>query len=226
MTRLEWTVDYTAGVDRGVVYFEDHAVPWNGLVSIDEAVSELRTIIAYRDGIKIVNVRADDSFSAAVQALSYPEELSGGKEVNLSYRTGSKVHLVYNATALIGNRQFTQQESTGFSFDISTRPTPIPGVRPSAHLVVDTDQAWLTASGTLEDILYGTDTTSARMPSAAEVLQIFEENALLRVIDHGDGSFTVTAPDAAITMLDANSFEITWPSAIFLGTDDYKISSY
>lgn len=226
MTRLEWTVNYDAGVDRGVVYSADHAVAWNGLVSVQETPSELRTIIAYRDGIKIVNIRADDSFSAAIEALSYPEELSGAKEVNLSYRTGSKVHLVYNAIALIGGREFTQQDSTGFSFDITTRPVVIPGARPSAHLVIDTDQAWLQASGALEDILYGTDVTTARMPTAAEVLAIFEENALLRVIDHGDGSFTVTAPDAAITMLDANSFEITWPSAIFLGTDEYKISSY
>lgn len=226
MTRLQWTVDYNAGVDHGVVYSNDHAVVWNGLVSIEESPTELRTIIAYRDGIKIVNIRADDSFSAAVEALSYPEELSGAKEVNLSYRVGSKIHLVYNATALMGNRQFTQQESTGFSFDISTRPVAIPGARPSAHLVIDTDQAWLQAAGELEDILYGTDVDSARMPSTAEVLEIFDRNALLRVIDHGDGSFTVTAPDAAITMLDADTFEITWPSAIFLGTEEYRITSF
>lgn len=226
MTRLEWTVDYSAGVDRGVVYSKDNAVAWNGLKSIEETVSDLRTIIAYRDGIKVVNIRADDSFSAAVEALSYPEELSGANEVNLSYRSGSKVHLVYNAIALIGNRQFTQKEATGFSFDISTRPAPIPGARPSAHLVVDTDQAWLASIGALEAILYGTETSAARMPTPEEVLAIFEENALLRVVDHGDGSFTVTAPDAALTMVDSTTFEITWPSAIFLGTDEYKISSY
>lgn len=226
MTRLQWTVDYDAGVDRGVVYSSDHAVPWNGLVSVEETPTDLRTIITYRDGIKIVNIRADDSFSASVQALSYPEELSGAKEVNLSYRAGSKIHLVYNATALIGSREFTQKDPSGFSFDISTRPVAIPGARPSSHLVIDTDSAWLTASGELEDILYGTDVDAPRMPTTAEVLEIFDRNALLRVIDHGDGSFTVTAPDAAITMLDPNTFEITWPSAIFLGTDEYKISSY
>jgi hypothetical protein len=227
MARLEWVVDYNAGVDRGVVYSADgYATAWNGLSTVEESPSDLRTIITYRDGIKIVNVRADDSYSASIQCFSYPEALSGAREVNLSFRTGSKIHLVYNATALIGSRSFTQQDAAGFSFDISTRPVAIPGARPSAHLVIDTAAAWLASAGALEDILYGTDTEEARMPTAAEVLEIFEQNALLRVVDHGDGSFTVTAPDAAISMLDPHSFEITWPSAIFLGTDEYKISSY
>lgn len=226
MARLEWVVDYDAGVDRGVVYSADgYATAWNGLVSVQESPSDLRTIFTYRDGIKIANIRAEDSFAAGIECLSYPEELSGNREVGISYRVGTKIHLVYNARAKIGDREFVHEDPTGFSFDITTRPAPIPGARPGSHLIIDTEKAWLKTVGILEDILYGTTTDAPRFPSPAEVITIFEENALLRVIDHGDGSFTVTAPDAAITMIDDTTFEITWPSVIFLGTDEYKISS-
>lgn len=227
MARLEWTVDYDAGIERGVVYSADgYATPWNGLVSVQESPSDLRTIFTYRDGIKIANVRSEDAYAAAIECLSYPEELSGGREVGFTYRTGSLIHIVYNARATMGDRDFTYGEPTAFSFDISTRPMPIPGARPGAHLVVDTEKAWLQTVGTLENILYGTEGDVPRLPSPSEVIEIFESNSLLRVIDHGDGSFTVIAPDAVINMIDDTTFEITWPSAIFIGTDEYKISSF
>lgn len=227
MARLKWIAEYDAGVDRGVVYSADgYAIPWNGLKSVQESPSDLRTIFTYRDGIKVVNIRVEDFYSASVECLSYPEELTGRREVGFSFRQGSKIHIVYNVRAQIGERQFVLDEPTGFSFELTTRPVGISNARPSSHLVIDTDTAWAEAVTALENLLYGTDTDIPRFPMPDEVTAMFEANALLQVIDHGDGSFTVIAPDAAINMIDSTSFEITWPSAIFLGTDTYKISNY
>lgn len=227
MARLTWIADYDAGVDRGVVYSADgYAFPWNGLKSVQESPSDQRTIFTYQDGIKMVNVRAEDFYAASVECLSYPEELVGRREVGFSFRQGSKIHLVYNVRAKLGDREFKFDEPTGFSFDLTTRPVGIPHARPSSHLVIDTERAWVEALEALENLLYGTETDIPRFPMPDEVIAMFEANALLQVVDHGDGSFTVTAPDAAINMIDATSFEITWPSAIFLGTDTYKISNY
>jgi hypothetical protein len=77
----------------------------------------------------------------------------------------------------------------------------------------------------LEDVLYGTDDESPRLPSPEEVFEIFEENAILRIIDNGDGTWTAIGPDSAIEMLDSETFEITWPSAVYIDADTYTISS-
>jgi hypothetical protein len=58
-----------------------------------------------------------------------------------------------------------------------------------------------------------------------KVLEMFESGAILRIVDHGDGTWTATGPDEAIKMLSSTMFEITWPSAIYIDTETYKISS-
>lgn len=76
-----------------------------------------------------------------------------------------------------------------------------------------------------EDVLYGTDSYSSRLPGPDEVLEIFEEHSILRVIDDGDGTYTVIGPDEAITMLDSTTYEINWPSAVWIDSDYYTLSS-
>jgi hypothetical protein len=65
----------------------------------------------------------------------------------------------------------------------------------------------------------------ARLPDPQEIFDIFEANSILRVVDNGDGTFTVTGPDDAITMLDDTTFEIDWPSVVVIDSNTYEISS-
>jgi hypothetical protein len=65
----------------------------------------------------------------------------------------------------------------------------------------------------------------ARLPTPEELLGIFERTALLQVVDNGDGTFTVTGPDEAIQMLDPTTFQIAWPSAVYLDAESYSLSS-
>lgn len=63
------------------------------------------------------------------------------------------------------------------------------------------------------------------MPGMLEVVAMFENASLLKITDHGDGSWTAEGPDEAIQMLSPTEFEITWPSAVYLSSDTYRISS-
>ncbi len=162
------------------------------------------------------------------------------KSFGLSYRTkigndvdglehGYKIHLVYNALAAPTNRGNSTIgdaiEPENFSWSISTRPITIPGYKPSSHFVIDSRRVDPLVLTDLENILYGSDVTTAHLPTQEELFNIFQAYSGFIVVDNGDGSFTVTAPDDVLVMLDATTFEITWPSAVYIDADSYTLSS-
>lgn len=154
-----------------------------------------------------------------------------GTDINEDH--GYKIHLVYNALAAPSNRtnnSFSDSpELSTLSWFISAVPPILSGeaFKPSAHFVVDSRFTPGEILAELEDILYGDVSADARFPSQAEVLGLFEANAILRVTDNGDGTFTVEGPDTAITDDGSGdgSFSITYPSAIFIDAVSYTISS-
>ena len=131
MAKIVWDkVDektYQTGVDHGVLYPQDGpAVPWNGLVGMEESSSsELKAY--YLDGVKFLENLSPGEFHGKLKAITYPEEfdqVSGlaivtpglivteqqSKSFNLSYRTlvgnpiegtdyGYKIHILYNLLA-------------------------------------------------------------------------------------------------------------------------------
>ena len=132
MTALVWDKvgdrRFETGIDRGVLYTRDGvAVPWNGLTSVTENLS--RDVKSYYiDGTKYLDHHVPGSYSAKLQAYTYPDELdsllgiaefSPGvflhdqrvKLFHLCYRTkvgndlegadfAYKVHVVYNILAV------------------------------------------------------------------------------------------------------------------------------
>jgi hypothetical protein len=106
----------------------------------------------------------------------------------LSYRTklgndlngldhGYKIHLVYNALAAPSSRDNntlnTASTPVGFSWSITSRPPIVSGIRPTAHLVVDSRKASAVVLTSLEGLLYGTDVLGARLPSPQELITLF-----------------------------------------------------
>jgi hypothetical protein len=240
------------GVDRGVFYpLEGMGVPWDGLMAVSEAPSDGDVSTKYFDGSKFQQQRQVESFAATIKALSYPpefEEYDGSlnnaqsqnrKTFDFSYRTlvgnaldpisGYKIHLVYNALASPSPRDFSSlggdTEAITFTWDITTIPEEIPSGGHSAHLIIDPSVAHPWVIEDLENLLYGTNSNDPKMPTMGKVLEMFESGAILRIVDHGDGTWTATGPDEAIKMLSSTMFEITWPSAIYIDTETYKISS-
>lgn len=238
MFKLTWaTGEYEAGVDRGIFFGPNGVEAWNGLISVEENTPELWSRVAYRDGRKIVNRRAEDSFSATVSCYTYPDDLTIPRMTfGMSYRVttakGYQIHLVYNAAAHWGSRTYTQNDATPFSVDIVTRPTAIyteepEKMAPSAHLIIDTTVAYPPVLAAFEDLLYGAENVEPRLPSPTEVFDIFDVNSLFKITDNGDGTFTMEAPDEVFAWLSETELEADWPrSPIFISDDTYVLRSW
>lgn len=245
MSKLIWNDsghrEYHAGVDRGVLY-PRHGEPvvWNGLTSVVEAPSDAVAYETYLDGRKDHRV-SPGSFAIKLEALTYPEGFKEHEEFDFTYRTsmGSDVddvgsthliHIVYNAFASSAAKDYrTAAQVTNpaaFSWDVITRAMPIQdGSRNSAHLIVNTGVAYPWVVSELEDILYGTESEPPRFPTPEEVITIFEDGALVKITDHGDGTWTADGPDYAVYMISATEFEISWPSAVYVDVESYTLSS-
>lgn len=238
MSKLTWNQrNYEAGLDRGVLYpTSGIGEAWNGLVSVTETPSGSDGKPLYVDGVRVAQHRTREYFSGNIGAFTYPDSFyedvltqKRPQRFGLSYRVGAgknhKIHLVYNVLVAPSSFDNHMVEAQPFNWSFTTIPVEAPEGLHGAHLIVDTAFAYPSTIADLEDILYGTEESLPRLPLPDEVLEIFEENSILRVIDNGDGTFTVIGPDEAVVMLDADSWEITWPSAVYIDAFSYTLSS-
>lgn len=107
----------------------------------------------------------------------------------LSYRTvlgndtkgndyGYKLHLVYGCQASPSDKQFqtinNSPDIISFSWDISTVPVAVTGLKPTSILTIDSTKIEKEKLKKLEDVLYGSDQADARLPLPDEVKTILE----------------------------------------------------
>lgn len=256
MAKINWSETgkrfFEAGIDRGVFYPNNNAgVSWDGLVAVQETPTDSDLAESHYDGQKFVARRRSGSYSASIEAYSYPKEFDdyNGRvgvssaqnrdAFNFSYRSligsdvdgishGYLIHLVYNALAAPTTSAYktesTSTEVAMFSWQISTRPIAIKDTYGS-HLIIDTRVAYPWAVEALEGILYGNDISPPTLPSPEYIIDLFEDASILKITDHGDGSWTAEGPDDVVKMLDATSFEISWPTAVYIDDETYQLSS-
>lgn len=248
MTRIKWEENrpYSVGLDRGVLYLADNSgVVWNGLLSVVESTSDEKTKPLYFDGLRYAITTSIEDFAFTLSAFTYPDQFEAyngssgmldGQNRNtfgFAYRikteSGYEIHLVYNALAQPAVKNW---KPVSRAVDISPlvwKVTSVPswflGGAPSAHIVVDAAIAYPEFLTALEDALYGTTTTAPRLPSVTELIAMATTNPRLIVTDNGDGTWTATGPDDAIKVYTDGSFEITWPTAIFLGEGIYQLTT-
>lgn len=255
MTRLVWGEPeqrlFEVGADRGVVYTDDGiGVPWNGLISVSEAPSDGGVISAHYDGEKYFTQSSPGVFAGNVQAFTYPREMErfmglhngmrqqAKSEFNFSYRTATVsatdevsylIHLVYNAhLAPSGTAYNSESDNTSpvvFSWDFATRPMRLTDGTLASHFVIDPRFAYSWAYDELVDLIYGSENSSPTLPHPQVIVDLFEDASILKIIDNGDGTWTARGPDSAIKMLDSTTFSISWPSAVYIDKDTYKIRS-
>jgi hypothetical protein len=238
VVRLSWERihDFEIGLDRGVYFPQSGpAEAWNGLISVDETPSDENDVARYIDGVKTYQRRRPGDFTGRIEAYTYPSSLEsvifsrGSQSFGFSYRiskhNGFLIHLVYNVRISPDGFLWNQSESSSFAWNFTTTPIEIPGARPSAHVIVDTHKAYSTTVQEFEDVLYGNDSNSARLPSPEEVLEIFESNSIVRVIDHGDGTYTITGPDEVVQLMDSTTWKVDWPSAVYIDADSFSAHS-
>lgn len=161
------------------------------------------------------------------------------KPFGLSYRTrigndldeehAHKIHIVYNAMVAPAPRNYkTLTDSSNmndFSWKITACPPPVTGYIPTSHFIIDTRFTDPSVITLLENKLYGTDTDSPALPTVDELFGFYDTISGLVIVDNGNGTWTATAPNDVIRMLDDTTFEITSSTATFVDSDSYTISS-
>lgn len=251
MTKITWgDLDqrhYEFGVDRAVVYHKNGAgFPWYGLVTVREAEDTPNVELVYIDGVGHENQLSLGNFSATIEAITYPEAFErydgysgiqskqSRKAFDFCYRTMQdqghyKLHLVYNAFAApssVNHSSLNDNTDVSlFSWNLTTIPEVIPYARASSHFIVDSRQVNPGVLEVLEDHLYGTEESAPDMPTVLELIDIFEQFATLKVINHGDGSATIIGPDDAVYDTSLTSAIVAWPSVIYISSDTARISS-
>jgi len=110
------------------------------------------------------------------------------KTFNMTYRTkvgndvsgidlGYKIHLVYNALASPTDRSNQTLTDAAapmtFSWNMTTVPSQVSGIRPTAHFVVDSRTANAGVLATLENLLYGTNVAAPNFPTASALVAMF-----------------------------------------------------
>lgn len=209
---------------------------WPGLRSVDELTEEGSTPY-FIDGVKYLDIETLGDFQATIRAFTYPPVLDAyigvsnqgnglfiddqtPQPFHFSYRTrvgndvdgvehGYKIHIIWNALlvpqAVVHNTLGADPELVEFAWDLVATPTPVTGFKPTAHLVLDSTQLDPALLSVFENALYGTEVSEAYLPSLEE----FATAAGIGfVVYNGDDTWTITAPDANITMISATQFEI------------------
>lgn len=96
-----------------------------------------------------------------------------GNDVDLDEH-GYKIHIIYGATASPSEKGYQtisdSPEAITFSWEVSTVPVNVTGMKPTASLVIDSTKADLTKLQQLEKILYGGDDGDGpRLPLPDEI---------------------------------------------------------
>lgn len=112
----------------------------------------------------------------------------GRKAFGLAYRTrmgndidgtdhGYKLHLVYGCQAAPSEKAYAtindSPEAISFSWEFTTTPVAVTGLKPSALLTIDSTEVAAGDLTMLEDILYGTEGVDPRLPLPDEVISLF-----------------------------------------------------
>ena len=65
-------------------------------------------------------------------------------------------------------------EAVTFSWEVTTTPVSVKGFKPTACITIDSTKATAEKLSALEDILYGADTTEARLPLPDEIATLMK----------------------------------------------------
>lgn len=239
MTRLIWDQinarEFQAGIDRVVVYPSiGSPTVWNGILSISDTPEDAETEVYYYDGQSYIKQKTVENFTATVEAVTYPEVLDRDEPFHLAYRVqagnGYDIHLVYNALLSPTEVQRTTVDDTAdtadFQWKLTAVPEQIDHIRAAAHVIINTEDTVSAAMTIVMNLLYGTDGSAPRIPLPTELVEVYETYAVFTVVDNGDGSWTATGPDDWFNFPDADSFEITSPSAEIIDSDSYRLGSW
>ena len=102
--------------------------------------------------------------------LAYKTTLGNDTEGN---DHGYKLHIIYNALAAPSEKAYStindSPEAITFSWEITTTPVNVEGMKPTASLVIDSTKVDASKLSALETILYGSESVDPRLPLPNEI---------------------------------------------------------
>lgn len=244
---------YEAGVDRGVLYLPDKAVPWNGLTSVEE-INSRESKSFYQDGIKYLDSQVLGEYAATLKAYTYPDEFDQvvgvatdghglyihdqrPKTFDLCYRTkigndldeldhGYRIHLLYNLMAAPSNVAFGTVESNVAPVEFQWSLTSTP-----QFLLGYRPTAHLSLKSTDLDAGYLAFVESLLYgsdlsdPYLPSMAEMFDLIAnRITIVDNGDGSWTAAGSDRVVELLNEDTFQLSGVQATFLDDGTYEIT--
>jgi len=127
-----------------------------------------------------------DGTILSVPGLSIGQQVR--KTFGMSYRSlvgndvdgtefGYKLHLLYGLTASPSEKAYgtvnDSPEMITFSWEVTSIPTNVTGMRPTSVITIDSTQVGAVALANLEDLLYGTVGTEPSLPTPDQVIALF-----------------------------------------------------
>jgi len=170
------------GAEPNPIYADN--IKYLNLLSVEESEG---TIEAYTYPDEFSECDGTAELTTGVLVGQQPRKTFG-----LAYRTkigndvdgedhGYKLHLLYGALAAPSEKSYQtindSPEAVTFSWDYTTTPVEIEGMKPSAIVVIDSTKVDSAKLAALEAILYGVDAVEGRLPLPDEVLSIIESDA-------------------------------------------------
>lgn len=206
-------------------------------------ISELVTLGSFQATMKAVTYPDEFEEIEGVTALrngifahDQPTKVFG-----LCYRTkigddlvgdvlGYKIHIIYNVTAIPSDKTYATMSSdpslVEFEWDIVAIPENVPGVRPTAHFVIDSRKVDPGLLKDLEDVLYGSLYSNATLLSMTNLINLLTGWYRIRIIDNGDGSWTAIANRPELiqySISDEELFTIVQANVVYLDDVTFKI---
>lgn len=237
MTVLQWdeigSRTFESGLDRGVIYLSDgSAIPWNGLIDVDEDVDSDSTSVYY-EGRQISELVTLGGFKGKIKAITYPDvvpELEGQglitpgmllgqqkpKMFTLAYRSlvgndvngeaGYKLHVIYNVMMKAEGKTFASQsdnpEAMEFQWDISAMAEEIDGFKPTSTITLDSRLIDPVLMADIEERMWGSETTDPDLIPLADFVNYLYFEYKWKIVDNGDGTFTAITPEPALLEVD------------------------
>lgn len=141
------------------------------------------TVEAYTYPDEFAECNGEKSLAAGVNVgqqkrkafgLSYQTKVGNDVDSDLGY----KIHLVYNCLAAPSEKSYAtvndSPEAITFSWELSTTPVEVPGMKPTALLTIDSTKVDATKLAELEKMIYGDADTEPKLPTPTEVAELFK----------------------------------------------------
>lgn len=151
-------------------------------------IKYLNLVSAEEFGATIEAYTYPDEFAACDGSAELVQGVTVGQQVRkpfgLSYKTvlgndvdgnskGYKIHLIYGAMAAPSEKAYStindSPEAITFSWELTTTPVNVQGMKPTASIVIDSTKADPTKLEAFEKIIYGSSEAAARLPLPDEV---------------------------------------------------------